>query len=221
MFGDSFTLHELALGFKVAFATGNSDLSGQDIEKITEADPSGQSLTDICQLALQLPQKKKLPLQFQSKGVFHLFNKWRVSELGNQISQFKAKGGMSKDGSLRFYGASGCYGLNFDADDKLVSVSHCSGDTAEVESKWGLTKQICELVENQDDFSAGIKLGFGAPMQLAKLFKSKLAATGQSKSTVFFMKPNVLDEVAERFHREWGDNRKKEKAELAPSQMLT
>ena len=151
-------------GFKIAFVTGNSDLSGHDIETISEADPSGQAPTDICQLALQIRVKRKLPMAFMAKGVLDMFNKWRVAELGNRILHFKVNGGMLPDGTLRFYEGAGCYTLNFSQqDDYLDTVTHIGGDTADVESKWGLTRDNCELVENQDDFLVGIKLGLELP----------------------------------------------------------
>ena len=69
MFSEHTTLHAMDQGFKIAFVTGNSDLSGHDIETISEADPSGQALTDICQLALQI-QVKTIPNSIHGLGCF-------------------------------------------------------------------------------------------------------------------------------------------------------
>ena len=184
--------------FKIAFITRVSDLNAEDIGLALSK--SLQHVNDLVHFALQVPMSPaKLPLEFLVKPVISLFNNQRHVEMGSRIAKFKAGGGLQPDGSLNFYGVTGCYTLQYE-QKKLVSITHFNGDVARVSEGHGLIKAH-GLKDNHSEWNASLVLPPGRPIPLRDFFFE--AKAGPWKYTIYQGKLRELQAKASALHMQW------------------
>lgn len=200
LFGDQSSLSSLDEDFKIALITSWSDLQVEDVVKVLKADPSG--VNDMVQYATQLPMRVKLPMEFLVRTLLQEFLSARRVSCGNRLTDFKARGGVQRDGSLSFKGKTGAYDLRFNEAGLLVEVIHnATGESRAINPKTGLCKDHI-LMDNYDDHSARLVMEPMPPFKLMSSFDQK-SKQGPWSVKSYYGKPRELAATAKDMHEAW------------------